>query len=562
MRKSILFSLLILFNLSSFTQDLRRDKVSKEIEKSISECIELYKHLHKNPELSFKEFETSKKIATELKAAGFKVVSNFSGTSLVGVFENGAGPVVMMRTDMDALPIEEKTNLSFASKVRMNNMDNEENPVMHACGHDMHMSVFTATANTLVKFKDLWSGTLVFIAQQAEESSGGAHLLIQDGLFQKFPQPDYILAFHVSPDLPSGTIGYTKGATFAGVSTLNVTFYGKGGHGALPHTTIDPIVMASKAILDYQTIVSREISPLEPAVVTVGAIQGGTKSNIIPDNVELKLTLRAFDQEIMDKLIESVRLKSKNIAIASGCSKDLLPKVEVMPVATPPVINNQELLEHCIVSFSKTLGKDNIIEVLPAMVGEDFAKYGLSKERIPICLTWLGAVNNEKHKLFKDNKAELPSLHSPYFYPDLEPTLKTGANAMVNAIMDLMQNKDEMIKQIKNPSVIKAVGTKEKIIEEYFGRINSNTSDLSIARMKSAEGWSEPGQKPEFDEYTVVLKGTLKVKTEKEEYNVTAGQAILIGKNEWVQYSSPYEGGAEYIAVCLPAFSPETVHRD
>jgi hippurate hydrolase len=562
MRKSILFSLLILFNLSSFTQDLRRDKVSKEIEKSISECIELYKHLHKNPELSFKEFETSKRISDKLNEIGFSVTDNFGGNSIVGVYKNGEGPVIMMRTDMDALPIEEKTELEYASKIKMTGIEGIEFPVMHACGHDMHMTVFITTATTLVKLKKYWNGTLVFIAQQAEEYSSGSREMIKAGLFQKFPKPDKILAYHVSAELPAGTIGYTEGSTFAGVSSVNVTFYGVGGHGALPHTTIDPIVIASKAIIDYQTITSREISALEPAIVTIGSIHGGTKNNIIPDEVELKLTLRAFDENVMAHLVEAVKRKSKSAAKSANVPDNLMPKVEVLKNATPPVINNNTLLRSCVNSFKNVIGNENVIEVIPATVSEDFARYGLTDEKIPICLTWLGSVNKEKFEEYKENNKSLPQLHSPYYTPDPEPTLRTGANAMVNAIIDLMQNKDEMIKLIKNPSVIKAAGTKEKIIEEYIGRVNSKTSDLSIARMISPEGWEEPGQKPEFDEYTLVLKGTLKVKTEKEEFDVTVGQAIIIGKNEWVQYSSPYEGGAEYIAVCLPAFSPETVHRE
>lgn len=430
---------LILFFISSsvFAQNTAKN-VNQELDNSINKYLDLYYHLHKNPELSFKEYNTSKRIAEELRKAGFQVTENFGGNSVVGVFKNGNGPVIMMRTDMDALPVEEKTGLNYGSTVKMTGIEGIEFPVMHACGHDMHMSVFIATANTLSKLKNSWKGTLVFIAQQAEEYSGGSLKMIESGLFTKFPKPDYILAYHVSAELPAGTIGYTKGATFASVSSVNVTFYGVGGHGALPHTTIDPIVIASKAILDYQTIVSREISPLDPAVVTVGSIHGGTKNNIIPDKVELKLTLRAFDQNVMNHIIESIKRKSKSIAISANLPEHLMPKVEVVPNGTPPVNNNDYLLENCVVSFKNTIGNENVVEVLPATVSEDFANYGQTKENIPICLTWLGSVGDERYLDFKDKGQKLPQLHSPFYYPEPKLTLKTGASAMTKAIIDLM----------------------------------------------------------------------------------------------------------------------------
>jgi hippurate hydrolase len=387
------------------------------------------------------EAETSKRIAEELKKAGFTVTTNFGGNSVVGVFENGDGPVIMMRTDMDALPIKEKTELPFASNVSMIGVEGVEFPVMHACGHDMHMTVFIATANTLVKLKDQWKGTLVFIAQQAEEYSGGANAMIDAGLFKKFPKPDYILAYHVSAELPVGTIGYTKGATFASVTSVNVKFFGIGGHGALPHTTIDPVVITSKAILDYQTIVSREISALDPAVITVGSIHGGAKNNIIPDEVEIKLTLRAFSDDVMDHIVEGIKRKSIAAAKSAGLPEDLMPIVDVLPNATPPVVNNDNLLNNCIGSFKEVLGNDQVIAVPPATVSEDFARYGRTEENIPICLTWLGSVSKEDYSLFEQGKKDLPALHSPYYRPDAKPTLKAGASSMVNAIINLMNKK-------------------------------------------------------------------------------------------------------------------------
>lgn len=433
---------ILLFSLACVivvAQDVK-NQINDEIHNSFQKYMSLYQHLHENPELSFKEFETSKRIASELQKTGFDVTTNFGGNGVVGVFKNGSGPVIMMRTDMDALPIEEKTGLPFASNKKMFGIEGVESPVMHACGHDMHMTVFIATANTLVSLKDHWKGTLVFIAQQAEEYSGGAQKMIDEGLFKNFPVPDYILAYHVSAELPVGTIGYTKGSTFAGVSSVNVKFFGVGGHGALPHTTIDPVVISAKAILDYQTIVSREISPLQPAVVTVGSIHGGTKNNIIPDEVFLKLTLRAFDDDVMAKIIESIRKKSESAAASAGLPAELMPVVDILN-QTPPVVNDDYLLEKCIRSFKKIIDAESVIEVLPATVSEDFAYYGRSEEKIPICLTWLGSVSTEKYNTYKMQKKELPALHSPYYQPDAEPTLRIGASAMVQAIIDLMNEK-------------------------------------------------------------------------------------------------------------------------
>ena len=415
--------------------------IDKELQNSLNNYISFYKDIHTNPELSFMEVETSGKIAGKLKDAGFEVTTNFGGNSVVGVYKNGNGPVIMMRTDMDALPIKEKTGLSYKSTKQMIGVDGIEFPVMHACGHDMHMTVFIATANTLVKLKKHWKGTLVFIAQQAEEYSGGANAMIDAGLFSKFPKPDYILAYHVSAELPVGTIGYTEGATFASVSSVNVKFFGVGGHGALPHTTIDPVVITSRAILDYQTIVSREISPLEPAVITVGSIHGGAKNNIIPDEVEIKLTLRAFTDEVMEHIVNGIKLKSELAARSAGLQDELMPVVEVLPNATPSVVNDCVLLKKCVKSFKNAIGKENVFKVPPATVSEDFARYGRTEEQIPICLTWLGSVSLEDYKLYVKREKDLPALHSPYYHPDPEPTLKTGVTAMVNAIIDIMNSK-------------------------------------------------------------------------------------------------------------------------
>jgi len=427
-----------MFITSVNAQKNTKELIEKAIDNSLNKHLELYKHLHANPELSFMELKTASLIKEKLEKIGFEVTPNFGGNGLVGVYKNGNGPAIMMRADMDALPILEKTELPFASTIKMKNDKGTEVSVMHACGHDMHMSVFIATADAMVKMKDNWKGTLLFVCQQAEERSGGAIAMINDGLFKKFLKPDYAFAYHVSSSLPAGTISYCPGATFASVSSVNVTFKGVGGHGAYPHMCIDPVVMASRAVVDFQTIVSREISPTDPAVVTVGSIHGGTQHNIIPDEVKLQLTIRAYKPEVRDHIIEAVERISKNIAISAGMPADKLPVIEVLPEGTPPVINNDELLKHSVSSFKTMLGNENVIEVPAAMVGEDFGRYGLTEENIPILLSWLGSVNPEKYEDAKNRGSELPALHSPYYYPDAEPTLKTGASAMVKAMMDLM----------------------------------------------------------------------------------------------------------------------------
>ena len=274
MKKIYTLLLLVLFPLMIFSQTILQKKIYQIIDNQIEKSKETYINLHQNPELSFMEFETSKKMAANLKVLGFEVTTNVGGNGVVGVFKNGKGKTILLRTDMDALPIKEKTGLPFASQVFTKDFDGLETSVMHACGHDLHMTTWLGTLRTLVSLKKEWQGTIVAIAQPAEEVSGGSNAMIADGLFKRFPKPDYALAYHVNPELPSGTIGYYPGAIFAGVNSIDIKVFGRGGHGAMPHTTIDPVVLASRIVLDIQTIVSREINPVHPAVVTVGSIHG------------------------------------------------------------------------------------------------------------------------------------------------------------------------------------------------------------------------------------------------------------------------------------------------
>ncbi len=422
--------------ISAFSQ--LTEKIKQETENQITHSLELCKYLHQNPELSFQEFKTAKRMAEELKNVGFEVTEKFAGNTLVGVLKNGEGPVVMIRTEMDALPVKEETGFEFASINTAENTNGEEVHVMHACGHDIHMSTWVGAIRTLVALKDTWKGTLLVIAQQAEEVSGGAGLAIENGLYKNFPVPDYALAYHINPELEAGTIGLVGGPVFAGVKTVEITVYGEGGHGAYPEKCIDPIVIASRIVLDLQTIVSREISPLEPVVVTVGSIHGGTRPNIISDEVKMELTLRYYSDEVIEKVISAIQRISNSASEMAGMPGYKLPLVEVLPEDTPPVINNIELSENIRTFAAGTIGAENIIPVTPAMVGEDFGKYGRTPENVPICLIWLGSTSPELMKELNEKGEKPAPLHSPNLNPDYENTLKTGIEVMVSNVIGLM----------------------------------------------------------------------------------------------------------------------------
>ncbi len=436
MRKMLLFKAFIMFCMFSKGQIAEKIHLQSSIEAGYS--YTLCKYLHQHPELSFQEFETSSRMALELENAGFEVTRNYGGNNVVGVFRNGEGPVVMLRTDMDALPIEEKTGLPFASKRKVIDASGNQVPVMHACGHDIHMSVWAGTLRALVALKEHWKGTLLAIAQEAEEVSGGATKAIEKGLFSQFPKPDAALAFHINPELPSGSVAIGTGPVFAGVKTAEITVYGKGGHGAYPEKTIDPVVIAARLILDLQTIVSRELSPLEPAVVTVGSIHGGTRPNIIPDEVKLELTLRYYSEETIEKIVAAIRRMSRSAAQTAGMPDDRLPDVKILPVDTPPVINDKSLSGQLSRFTAATIGSDNILQVSPAMVGEDFGKYGYTSEKVPINLMWLGSTHPDTLKSLREKGEEPAPLHSPNLNPDYKATIETGIRVMAGNVIGLM----------------------------------------------------------------------------------------------------------------------------
>jgi len=399
--------------------------------------IELYKELHSEPELSFKEKKTSKKLANILHTMGFEVTQNFGGYGVVAILKNGPGKTIMIRADMDALPVEEKTGVSYASQIRSFNQVGDEVFTMHACGHDVHMASLIGAASSLSELKNRWKGTLVLILQPAEEVSGGARRMIKEGIFSKFPRPDLNLALHVSADLPAGKIGLVSGWAMANVDSLDITIKGIGGHGAYPHRTKDPIVMASQLINNLQTIISREIAPVDAAVVTVGSIHGGTKHNVIPSEVKLQLTLRSYSDEVRNQTITSIKRIARGLAEASGIPDNLFPVITLKDEFTPAVYNNPELIEKLRVSFENTLGKDNVLTVSPVMAGEDFGMYGRVDPIIPSALFWLGSVNKKKYDNSLKDELTLPSLHSPFFLPDAEIAIPIGVRAFTNAAIDL-----------------------------------------------------------------------------------------------------------------------------
>jgi amidohydrolase len=417
------------------------------IDRDIASLVATYKVLHAAPELSRHEQKTAAFFAGQLRALGYTVTERvgkydnpaFTSYGVVAVMKNGPGPTVLMRTDLDGLPVDEKTGLPYASKVRSKNEAGEEVSVMHACGHDIHITNMLGTAKVLSELKQQWSGTLVIIGQPAEEVVAGAKAMLSDGLYEKFPKPDFAIALHDSSELEAGKVGYTSGYAMASSTSVDVKIRGVGGHGARPETTKDPIVMAAEIVLALQTIASRERSPVDPVVVTVGSIHGGSKHNIIPDEVNLQLSVRAYKEEVRTKILASIERIAKGIAIAAGVPDELAPIVKISGTqVTPATYNDPALTERLATVFKKALGEDNVVIVPQAMVSEDFGAFSL-QQSIPSTLFWLGAVDPAKVKQSKETGSQLPSLHSALFAPTPEPTLRTGIKAMSSVVLELMK---------------------------------------------------------------------------------------------------------------------------
>jgi len=449
MTHRVVLPFLILFFLRIPAALSQQADLDSLIDREMPRLVSTYKALHAAPELSHHEVKTSAVVAQELRGLGFDVTeqvgkyvghSEWVGYGVVGVYKNGAGPTVYVRTELDALPIEEKTGLPYASTVRAKDDAGREVGVMHACGHDIHITSFLGTAKLLVELKNQWQGTLVMLAQPAEEAISGAEAMLEDGLYIRFPRPDYVIALHDSPYIAAGMVGYTPGYALAGSTSVDVILRGVGGHGSAPQVAKDPVVEAAEFILAIQTIVSRENSPFDPAVVTVGSIHGGTRYNIIPDEVHLQLTVRTYKEKVRQRIIAALERMARGIAAADGIPASRAPIVEASKDEyTPATYNDPQLTLRLAEVFRKTLGPANVVEAPPVMSSEDFGRFGLDNHQIPICQFSLGAVDAAKLAESQRTGEQLPGLHSSLWAPLPGPTLRTGVKAMSSAVLDLMK---------------------------------------------------------------------------------------------------------------------------
>lgn len=424
----------ITFFLTAFPFTARAEDVATWLNASrLNDLIAIYQDFHRTPELSLQEERTAAKFAGHLKKfQGVEVHSKIGGHGVVGLLKNGPGKTLLLRADLDGLPIAEMTGLPYASQVKTKDADGNDVSVMHACGHDIHMTNLLGTVRYLAGHRNVWSGTLLLVGQPAEERGAGARKMLDDKLFARFGKPDLAVALHVDSTLATGRVGYRSGYSLANVDSVDITIFGRGGHGAYPHTTIDPIVQAAQLIVDLQTIVSRETNPIDPAVVTVGSIHAGSKHNIIPGECRLQLTVRSYGDQTRKKILEAIERKAKAIAISFRAPE---PKI-VVSEGTPALFNNEALVHQLRGTFEKTLGVDSVVHSDPSMGGEDFSEFGVAG--VPICMYRLGSVKHDRLEQLKSGGKTPPSLHSPQYYPDAPETLRTGIISMVAAVLELL----------------------------------------------------------------------------------------------------------------------------
>jgi hippurate hydrolase len=418
-----------------------RDEVRAKIAAEYPSLRLLYEHLHANPELSWMEEKTAAVMARELRAAGVEVTEGIGRRGVVGVLRNGPGPTVLLRADMDALPVKETTGMPYASTAVVKDQDGREQPAMHACGHDIHMTSLIGTARVLTAVRSHWSGTVVFIAQPAEEIVEGARAMLADGLYTRFPRPDVALTFHGDAQLPAGIVGYGEGPFMSGVSSLDILVRGVGGHGSAPHTTKDPVLLASQIVVALQAIVSREVQPGTRAVVTVGTIHGGLKRNIIPEEVKLELTLRAYDSKVMEAIVASIRRIVAGTAQAAGVPADRQPIVTVTKESSEPVVNDGPLTRRLVSAFTAWLGPDRVRKLDPVGAAEDFTYFGRTAERVPISLWRIGATSPGTFEESARTGQPVPSNHNPGFAPVPEPTLTAAITTSTAAVLEILAKK-------------------------------------------------------------------------------------------------------------------------
>ena len=418
-------------NAAALTEAVRAD---------MPKLMELYRDLHANPELSMQEARTPSKLAAEMRKLGFKVTEKVGKTGVVAMMENGPGPVLMIRADMDALPVTEETGLPFASKVRTTTAEGVETGVMHACGHDTHVSAWLGTARRMAAMKQQWSGTLMMVLQPGEETSQGARAMLDDGLFTRFAKPAYVLGFHDAAVLPAGIVGITPGYSFANVDSVDITVRGVGGHGALPATAKDPIVLAARIVTTIQTLISRENDPRDPAVVTVGSFHGGTKHNIISDEAKLQLTVRNYKPEVRKALLDGIARIARGEAIAAGVPEDRMPIVHVREEqSTPSVFNTAKFSQRAQELLTAHFGGERVTNPPAVMVGEDFSRFYLADKSIESLMLWVGATPRDKWDAAGGDTHKLPSLHSPFFVPDADAVISTATEAMTVASLDVLK---------------------------------------------------------------------------------------------------------------------------
>src|SRR5579862_1214223 len=415
----------------------------KEVESVYPESHEFYLDIHQHPELSGHEVQTAAKVAAALRNVGYEVTEHVGRTGIVAILKNGPGPAIMLRTELDALPVEEKTGLPYASKAHMQDEAGHDVPVMHACGHDLHMASLLGTAEIMAHSKNTWHGTLMLIGQPAEETIGGAEGMIRDGLFTRFPKPDVAVALHVGNALPAGMAAITPGTYNTNADSVRIVIYGKGGHGAMPHTTIDPIVIAARTILSLQTIASREVKPGELAIVTVGYVHAGNKNNIIPDQAEMGLTIRTFKPDVRKQVLEAITRIAKAEAAAGGATRE--PLVDHYE-GTDLVYNNPALAERMRAPLEAALGKNNVVIAEPITPSEDFSYF--VKQGVPGFYFSLGGADPQKFKEAKAAGTSLPSNHSPLFAPDVDPALHTGILAEVAVLRNLLNTSPEELRKL------------------------------------------------------------------------------------------------------------------
>ena len=432
--KSLLFAAAVM----TLATPAAADTLSDAIRADMPQLLTLYRDLHANPELSMQEVRTPAKLAAEMRKLGFDVTEHVGKTGVVAVMKNGPGPVLLLRADMDALPVTEQTGLPFASKVRGTSRSGIETGVMHACGHDTHVTSWLGTARRLAALKGQWSGTVVMVLQPGEETVEGAKAMLDDGLYTRFPKPDYILAFHDAASLPAGQIGITPAYALASVDSVNITVHGVGGHGAYPQTTRDPIVLASRIVLALQTLVSRENNPFEPAVVTVGSFHAGTKNNIISDEAKLQLTVRSYPLDVQKKLIDGIRRIARGEAIAAGLPEDKMPEVSISESA-PSTFNTAEFSDRLRNLFASHFGASRVVESKPIMASEDFSQYWQADKTKQAVIFWVGGTPRKKWEAAGGDETKLPGLHSPLWAPDADAVISTAVEALTIASLDVLK---------------------------------------------------------------------------------------------------------------------------